>query len=265
MAWLRLSVLAMLGVLGLSAHADVTLPPCPKAFTSPGGQWRLVIVPGGSAGFELCRRDEIQLGRGRPRSWSRARGALEHLRQGRWQSVWQAWLSDESPSKAVVSDDGRAATFDRSGLGDSVVVLYDHQGHEARRLALTDFVPKPYVYVLPHSLSGIHWGGAHAFSSNGEQLILQIMIPTADVDALTAENPPKYAGLVIDARTGSVLSHQSAVWEEAQRVASRVLAIRCVEKREEDEVYFGRGGLDALGACGSPQSPDVAFDPRHTN
>ncbi|MFG6485523.1 hypothetical protein ACG04R_02495 [Roseateles sp. BYS78W] len=258
MAWLRSGVLAMLGVLGLSVHADVTLPPCPKAFLSPGGQWRLVVVPGGSGTFERCRRDEIQLGDGRPRSWSRARGTLEHLDQGRWQSAWQAWLTDESPSDAVVSDDGRVATFSRNRSEDALLVLYDREGHEARKLALTDFLPKPYVYVLPRSVSSIHWGGAHAFSADGEQLILQVMIPTADVEALTPANPPKYVGLALDARTGSVLPRQSAAWAEAQRVASRVLAMRCAEKREEDEVYLGAGGLDALGVCGPTSSPHIA-------
>lgn len=258
MAWLRLSVLAMLGVLGLSAHADVALPSCPTTFISPGGQWRLVVVPGGSGTFEGCRRDEIQLGRGRPRSWSRARGTLEHLNHGNWQSAWQAWLADESPSDAVVSDDGRVATFSRSRSESAMVVLYDRQGREARKLALTDFLPEPYVYVLPRSVSSIHWGGAHAFSADGEQLILQVMIPTADVEALTPANPPKYVGLALDARTGSVLPRQSAAWTEAQRVASRVLATRCVEKREEDEVYFGAGGLGALGVCGPTSPPRIA-------
>ena len=258
MEWLRSGVLAALCVLALSAHADVSMPPCPQAFTSASGQWRLVVVPGGSGTFEHCRRDEIQLSHGRPRSWSRARGTLEHLKQGRWQSAWQAWLADEGPSGAVVSDDGRAATFGRSRSEDAMVVLYDPQGREVRKLALTGFLPKPYVYVLPRSVSSIHWGGIHAFSADGEQLILQIMIPTADVDALSAENLPKYVGLAIDARTGVVLPRQSEAWAEAQRVASGVLATRCVERREEDEVYFGEGGLDALGVCGPIPSPQAA-------
>jgi len=201
--------------LCLQARADSWLSPRTAVYTSEDGHWRMTVVPRGIAGPV------------------RPTGQMEHLVEGRWQTVWKSTLVNETaPVNAIVSPQGRAVTFDNwhsAGFGDDTVVLYDTQGQKVRALALEDFLPREYVCALPRSVSSIWWGGQHGFSADGGRLILRVIVPMK-AEVLPDVRRPEHVEISLDAATGQVSAPESPAWNRA------LLAMRAVNAGEAENL-----------------------------
>lgn len=257
----RAGLVMCIGAAQPVARADSWMPPCPKAYLSPSGDYRLIVMPQGHAPGVCAeaRAPSPLAGRSAPDDGVAA--TLERREQGRWTAVWQRRLPNRvSPVDAAVSDQGQVATFDDwygTGYGSRVVVLYDAAGQPIRQFGLAGFLPKAYVNALPRSVSSIMWGGGHAFTPDGRQLRLQVVVPDADPDRpgpWTGE-PPRVP-VFIDARSGAVETPGGPAWKQAMAQAGQADRVRCAEQRQA----FG-AALVPLPAL-SPQSAPAEFE-RH--
>ncbi len=177
----------LLAILAGGVLADTWPPPTVKYYYSADGDMRLTVVPRGirSPWAYFQDRTDGRENAGQAENGEMiARGVLEgRAGPDSWEKVWASTLvNDVSPVSAMVAPDGRyVVTFDNwhsVGRGQHVVVIYDSQGRLIRSLSLSDIVPVEWIRALPHSVSSTAWAGEHRF--RGEQLILQVLIPSKD-------------------------------------------------------------------------------------
>ncbi|KQS03114.1 hypothetical protein ASG11_01565 [Sphingomonas sp. Leaf357] len=124
---------------------------------------------------------------------------------------------------ALVRDDGEyAVTFDDwhgTGYGPNAAVIYGAGGKLVRALALSDVVPSDYIKALPHSVSSIHWRSVPRFSSDGQKVIVPVVIPGKNFVSNTAT-----IDLAVDLVDGRVSPVNPGAWDAAQATARKVLA-----------------------------------------
>ena len=211
MAGIRfLAVVAAAATLSLSAApvlADDWALPQTATYLSANQQMRLTVTPRDPVGplSEVEGQIAVAEVRGAPLQTARAR--LERKGpNGGWTRIWQKPLANRiAPVRAIVADGGRyVVTFDNwhsIGLGENVVVIYGPGGELVRSLRLADLLPESWIRALPRSVSSLHWGGRHHFSSDGTRLVLKVALPPRRSSA----DPPEYADLEVDLATGRPL------------------------------------------------------------
>jgi hypothetical protein len=153
-----------------------------------------------------------------------ASARLERLVDRHWQVVWEHRITNNvAPVLALVRDDGEyAVTFDDwhgTGYGPNAVVIYGAGGKLVRALALSDVVPADYIKALPDSVSSIHWRGDPSFSSDGQQVIIPVVIPSEDF-----VSDPATIDIAVDLVDGRVLPINAGAWDTTQATGRKVLA-----------------------------------------
>ena len=228
----------LLGWSGQS-KADSWAPPRVTSYLSANGSYRLTVHPRpftDALDFftdKVCGREPAGTPSGARQSTARAILERKEGKKG-WMQVWAAPLVNEvAPVEAIVTNDGRhAVTFDNwhsMGHGDNVVVIYDWRGAIVRSLALSDFLPEAYLRALPRSVSSLHWRRDPRFSSDGESVIVQLVIPSP-----RAMDKPELIDLRIDLGTGRPSQPTGSKWEAAMAAAEAVNAAETVAKREQE-------------------------------
>jgi hypothetical protein len=169
-----------------------------------------------------------------------ARGKLQLLTGDHWATLWDhALVNDVAPVSALVVPGGRyVVTFDNwhsVGGGDNVVVIYGPNGSAIRSLSLRELLPDYYISALPRSISSIFWGGPHRISKSGDQLLLQVIIPSV-VDGFDSS---KFAHveLPVELSNGQPLVPTSPAWRDALATASRVANLK-QKQHDEAEAAF---------------------------
>lgn len=153
-----------------------------------------------------------------------ASARLERLVDRRWQVVWEHRIAnDVAPVLALVRDDGEyAVTFDDwhgTGYGPNAVVIYGAGGKLVRALALSDVVPADYIKALPHSVSSIRWRRDPRFSSDGQKVIIPVVIPAEDF-----VSDPATIDIAVDLVDGKVSPISANAWDAAQTTGRKALA-----------------------------------------
>jgi hypothetical protein len=153
-----------------------------------------------------------------------ASARLERLVDRRWQVVWDHRITNEvAPASALVRDDGEyAVTFDDwhgTGYGPNAVVIYGAGGKLVRAIALSDVVPSDYIKALPHSVSSIQWRGDPRFSSDGQKVIIPVVIPG---DGFVSD--PATIDIAVDLVDGRMSPTNAGAWDAAQATGRKVLA-----------------------------------------
>lgn len=240
-----LGALLCLLVAPVLALADSWALPETKSYESSDGAVRFTVTPRDLENQLRYFDDKVggrePAGQASGSSRTRPQGRLE-VRQpdGSWRNVWeQPLVNDVAPVSALVAPGGaHVVTFDNwhmMGLGENVVVIYDASGRPVRSLKLTDVLPEYVVDALPRSVSSIWWGGAHRFSDDGRQLLLQIVIPSTQADERTA----RHFEVAVDLATGRPATPGGAAWDEARRGACLVGAADRAASRRQSEPLTG--------------------------
>ncbi|MGO4262568.1 hypothetical protein [Lysobacter sp. TAB13] len=227
MGWGKLALAALIGVVNMpAAQADSWDLPRVETYESADKSWRFVVTPRPLESQLEYFQDEIRREKnGTPPRvpLQRAQGKVEHLRQGRWQAVWNGpLLNDVSPVSALVSPNGQVVTFDNwhsAGFGINVVVIYDSSGKTVRSMALKDFLPDDYVYALPQSVSSMLWSGEHVLSADGKRVILRVVVP----DDVPEQH---YVDLSFDLASGQPAPIDQRAWARAMAAATKAAAER---------------------------------------
>jgi hypothetical protein len=95
---------------------------------------------------------------------------------GGWETVWETSVPF-TPSRALVSDDGRyVATFGWA-YGPEAVVVYGPDGRMIHALSLLDFLTEDEILRLPLPA----WGRRHRF--DGDRLVLRVVFAAPGVPA----------------------------------------------------------------------------------
>lgn len=245
MAKLRLCLGMLFSMLFVgSAMADSWLPPGVESYSSSNGTWKLTIYPRALTsplGYFQDKVDDKPNAGGVPGDMQKSPiGHMQRKRDGRWQTVWKAPLvNDVSPVEVVVSNDGVSVTFDNwhsVGHGEDAVVVYTANGEPVRKLALSAFLPQYYIDALPHTVSSIHWRGKPRIDEQRRQLVVPVVVPTAEAQDAEVEKPGQ-----VDVRfalaDGSLVPTEGKAWRDAIASATRADARR-KELREEEKQRF---------------------------
>jgi len=218
------------------ARADSWPLPQQKAVESGDHSVRLIVTPRQLSSqldsFSSKEKGLEPAGQGTGEHAETARARLERRDGGGWTTVWERPLLNEvAPIDAIISVDGRyTVTFDNwhmLGFGKHVVVIYGPNGTLVRSLKLADILPDDYIEGLPTTVSSLWWwGGVHAISPDGTQLLLRVAIPS-EKEALSesAEN----ITVAVDLESGRVLPPSGPAWAAALTRAQAIAA----EKRAE--------------------------------
>lgn len=198
------------------ARADLFEPPSVKTYLSGNARYRLTVTPGA---------DPTPRGRKEVAPEEAAQARMERREGAGWVQVWRGPLRNPvAPPWVLVSDDGRAATFNDwygAGHGPRVVVLYDRAGRLVRSLGLEQLLPADYVRALPRSISSIDWGREHRFSADGRRLLLRVAIPNNNERSY---EPAGYVELALDAATGRRAPGYDAALKRAYAQAAPAIA-----------------------------------------
>jgi hypothetical protein len=219
------------------ATADSWAAPSAQLVESSDRHFRLFITPRAIVNQLAYFSDKVDgrsLAGQAANAASAPRGRLERRSSnGEWVVVWdRELLNDVSPVTATISSVGAVATFDdwhMVGTGDHAVVIYSPAGEVVRSFKLQEILPSYYIRALPASVSSIVWGGSHAFTGDGQALVLQVLIPERDPD-LRQRKEKKYAALPISASTGELLLIGDDGWSGA--LAEAQAAFTALEARE---------------------------------
>lgn len=229
MPWLLRATIAFALILAAPAFADTWLPPQRTTYESADKMVRFTVVPRDLSNQLAYFTDKVdgkepagQRGGGEPR----ARGVLERRSGSKWVKVWEgALVNDVSPVRALVANDGsHVVTFDNwhsTGFGDNVVVIYRRDGSLVRSMTLGDIVPEDYIRAIPRSVSSLWWGGDHALSADGRQLILRIVVPGRD-GSIGGERG--YVDVPVRLEDGVVGPPSDAAWKHAMAAAAPLIA-----------------------------------------
>ena len=226
-----------LGLFGLGAIlisvapspscADSWMLPTTTTYTSCAGHARITVSPRdlkSQLGYFDDKVKNVDPAGQRKGGSPVASARLERLVDRRWRVIWEHQIAnDVAPVSALVRDDGEyAVTFDDwhgTGYGPNAVVIYGPQGKTVRALALSDVVPADYIKALPHSVSSIHWRGDPRFSSDGQKLIIPVVIPSEDF-----ASGPATIDIAVDMVDGSVSPNNPGAWNAAEATGRKVLA-----------------------------------------
>lgn len=209
-------------LLAISALADSWLPPSVQSYSSEDGAWKLTIYPRGLTSQLDYFKDKVDgksSAGGVPGDSQKSPiGHMEHKQGGRWQTVWKAPLeNDVAPVDAVVSNDGVSVTFDNwhgVGWGDDAVVFYAADGGQVRKFGLSAFLPGFYIDALPHSVSSIHWRGEPRVAESERQIVIPVVVPTADGQDAYTENE-RHVDVRFQLSDGSLLPMTGKAWVDA--------------------------------------------------
>jgi hypothetical protein len=252
---LALSVLGVT-VFAAAVHADEWMLPTTQAYLSPDRSWRLTVTPRAVTSQLAYFSDKVAGHRlagavaGNPQN--HVRGLMEHLEQGQWKRVWEEPLLNEvSPVEAVVTSSGQAVTFDNwheSGYGKDVVVIYDDHGKPVRAMGLEDFLPKEYIEALPRSVSSIWWGSEHHFSADGKQVVLRVVVPSAEAYQHLDGSTSQHIELAFDLAAGSAVPPDGRAWSEALASAMQINA--------DNRTWEAKDKTEFIAPLVGPQSDD---------
>lgn len=207
--------------------ADSWMLPTTTTYTSCAGHARITVSPRdlkSQLGYFNDKVKNVDPAGQKKGGSPVATARLERLVDKRWQVIWEHQIAnDVAPVSALVRDDGEyAITFDDwhgTGYGPHAVVIYGAGGKAVRALALSDIVPADYIKALPHSVSSIRWRGEPRFSSDGEKVILPVVIPSEDF-----ASDPATIDIAVDLADGSVSPVNAGAWDAAQATGRKVLA-----------------------------------------
>ena len=228
-------------LLAASAFADSWAPPSVHSYSSPNGEWKLTVYPRGLTNQLDYFRDKVD---GKPNAGgipgdtqASPIGHMQRKQGGRWQTVWKAPLvNDVSPVEAVVSNDGTTVTFDNwhsVGWGDDAVVLYAADGRRARAFGLSAFLPKYYINAVPRSVSSIHWRGKPRIDEATRELVIPVVVPSADEDAAHTDKE-RFVDVRFGLADGALVPMAGQAWTEANDAAVKENARR--ERLAEEQM-----------------------------
>lgn len=216
-----------LSIAPVPACADSWELPTTTSYVSCGGRARITVVPRdleNQLRYFEDKVEKVEPAGQKAGGVSAARARLERRTGEGWETVWERDIVNEvAPVTAIVRDDGGyAVTFDNwhsVGYGPDVVVIYAAGGKLVRALALSDILPDDYAAALPHSVSSIGWRGEPRFSSDGERVLIPVVIPRTDPgdESATIE----FAVALAD---GSVAPVSPAAWAAALAAGRTVRA-----------------------------------------
>lgn len=232
-------------LLATSAFADSWLPPSVRSYTSANGEWKLTVYPRGLTSQLDYFQDKVD---GKPNaggvpgdSQASPIGHMERKQGGRWQTAWKAPLAnDVSPVDAVVSNDGTTVTFDNwhsVGWGDDAVVLYAPDGTQIRKFGLSAFLPKHYINAVPRSVSSMHWRGKPRIDEAARQLVIPVVVPSADGQAAQTDNE-RYVDVRFLLVDGSLVPLAGEAWAQANDAAVKEDARRKQLHEEEKQRFI---------------------------
>lgn len=220
-------------MISSEASADSWEPPEPETYTSSDGETRLTVIPQDLESnldyFEDKVAGREPAGAVDPAQTS-AIGQFERRdASGNWQVVWRKPLDNEvAPVRIVIADGGRGfVTFDNwhaVGRGDNVVVLYDADGDLIRKFSLSDLFPDWFIAGMPHSISSINWRDDPFFSSDGKNVVIPIVQPSADNAPM---NDRATVGLAIRLLDGEPIGLSTDRWQDALRRAAATVELIC--------------------------------------
>lgn len=207
--------------------ADSWMLPTPTTYTSCASHARITVNPRdlkSQLGYFEDKVKKVDPAGQKKGGSPVASARLERLVDGRWQVIWEHRIAnDVAPVSALVRDDGEyAVTFDDwfgTGYGPNAVVIYGAGGKQVRALALSDVVPADYIKALPHSVSSIQWRGDPRFSSDGQKVIIPVVIPSEE-----DVSDPATIDIAIDLIDGRVSPINPSAWDAAQAISRKVLA-----------------------------------------
>lgn len=246
-----MKIARVLGLLALAALlisiapppscADSWMLPTTTTYTSCAAHARVTVTPrdldSQLSYFEDKTKRADSAGQ-KPGGAQVASARLERLIGNRWQTVWNHRIAnDVAPVSALVRDDGEyLVTFDDwhgLGYGPNVVVIYGTGGKLVRALALSDILPADYIKALPHSVSSIQWRGEPRFSSDGQQIVIPIVIPSE-----VSESSPATADIAINLANGAASPTSPNAWQAALAVGRKVLAKQVAYEAAAKAAFF---------------------------
>jgi hypothetical protein len=165
-------------------------------------------------------------------------------------------------------------TFDNwhsVGFGDNVVVIYRRDGSLVRSMKLADILPPDYVRALPTSVSSMWWGGEHALSPDGRQVVLKVVVPNRSG---SIGSQRQYVDVRIDLESGAVAPLAGTGWTRAMASAAPLAARSKAEEATwrasmiaplaapagTKEIDWKRCLYQAIRRL-APESPQMGFDP----
>ena len=213
-------------LLATSALADSWMPPGVESYASANGEWKLTVYPRGLTNQLNYFQDKVD---GKPNagadpgdSQASPIGHMQRKQGGRWQTVWKAPLANEvSPVEAVLSNDGMTVTFDNwhsVGWGDDAVVIYATDGTEVRKFGLAAFLPQHYINAVPRSVSSIHWRGKPRIDESSRELVIPVVVPSADGEAAYTDKE-RFVEVRFLLADGSLLPLAGKAWTDANDAA----------------------------------------------
>lgn len=227
-------------LLAASAFADSWLPPSVQSYPSANGDWKLTVYPRGLTNQLDYFKDKVD---GKPNAGgipgdtqASPIGHMERKQGGRWQTAWKAPLvNDVSPVEAVVSNDGVSVTFDNwhsVGWGDDAVVIYAADGSQVRKFGLSAFLPKHYINAVPRSVSSIHWRGKPRIDEAARQLVIPVVVPSAD-GAAAYTDKERFVDIRFLLSDGALVPLAGTAWTEANAAALKENARRKLLEAEQ--------------------------------
>ena len=279
MRWLMRLVGAVALAAASPAFADSWIPATRTTYVSPDKAVRLTVVPRDIEDQLAYFTDKVdgkepagQRSGGEPR----ALGILERRSGKTWTKVWEVPLVNEvSPVEALVANGGgNVVTFDNwhsVGFGDNVVVIYRRDGSLVRAMKLSDILPADYVRALPTSVSSMWWGGKHALSPDGRQVVLKVVVPSRNG---SIGSQRQYVDVTINLATGAVAPLAGPAWTRAMAAAAPIAARSKAEEATwrasmiaplaaptgTKEIDWKRYLYQAIKRL-APKSPQMGFDP----
>ena len=249
-ALFRLAIILLALTFTVAAHADSWMPPDTEVTLSKNGSFRFTVEPSPLASSLQYFEEELKAqSEGQPVERPTPFGMLERKdAAGNWTLVWAVPLvNDVAPVSALVSGDGRhVVTFDNwhsVGRGKNVVVIYGVDGALVRSMKLTDLVPEDYVAGLPMSVSSTRWKRGSRFADDGDDLLVDLIVPNEDPFSEETETVTVTMGLT----DGSVTLPDERAWEAAMAMAQAVKVAR--DEAEQARLDFLRSPLAAPAGC----------------
>lgn len=221
-----------------TAFADSWGPASTKTEESPDGTFRFTVRPGGPwsdrrPDFEQATRHAERSAPAQIDPEAPPIGRLDIRTPGGWEPVWERPLVNAiMPLDWLVADTGKyVITWDNwlmAGMGPDALVVYGSGGRLVTSLSLEQFLPPGMVTTLPRSVSSIWWAGPHAFSADGSQVLIRVVVPG---DERTTDKREHFT-LMLDPATGQVQPVRDALWHKALAAA---VAVRRREKQAAAE------------------------------
>ncbi|MET1111420.1 MAG: hypothetical protein ABWX67_07845 [Allosphingosinicella sp.] len=241
---IRLAAFLLLLVSGSAVWADSWFPPSKTTYRSPDKAARLTVTPraleSGLAYFDDKVEGREPAGAPAGTRDASATATLERRGpSGRWETIWTRPLDNEvAPVDVVVAKGGRGfATFDNwhsTGYGPNAIVVYDGEGKIVRRLGLADLFPEWFVASLPRSVSSIHWRGEPRISERSGHLIVPVIQPSNEEDAIING---RTLDLAIRLSDGAPVGLERPEWKTAMIRAASVARESCKLQQASTRIW----------------------------